>query len=74
MKTKILSVPTKAKLLTTNEVATLLNVHVNTVRRWARSALLKSYKIGSRGALRFDLGDVHALLKSHDDAQISVIE
>lgn len=62
MKTEIYSKPTIAELLTVEEVAILLNIHVSTVRRWARSALIKSYKIGSRGTLRFDLADVHALL------------
>jgi len=38
-----------APMLTTSEVARLLNVHINTVRRWSNQGILKTYRIGSRG-------------------------
>jgi len=47
-------------MLTTSEVARILNVHINTVRRWSNQGALKSYRIGSRGDRRFRKGDVDA--------------
>ena len=35
-------------LLTTSEAAELLNVHVNTVRRWSNKGILKTYYVGPR--------------------------
>ena len=36
-------------MLTTSDVARLLNVHINTVRRWSNQGALKTYRIGARG-------------------------
>jgi len=36
------------KAFTSSEVARLLNVHVNTVRRWQDKGLLQSLRIGRR--------------------------
>ncbi len=41
------------RLLTTGQVARLLNVHVNTVRRWEKLGILKAQRIGTRGDRRF---------------------
>ncbi|MCL0039074.1 helix-turn-helix domain-containing protein, partial [Dehalococcoidia bacterium] len=43
-------------MLTTSDVARLLNVHINTVRRWSNQGILKAYRIGSRGDRRFQHG------------------
>ncbi len=51
-------------MLTTSEVAQLLNVHINTVRRWSNQGTLKAYRIGSRGDRRFKKEDVASFLKS----------
>lgn len=40
-------------LLRTGDVARLLNIHANTVRRWSRNGILKAYRIGPRGDRRF---------------------
>lgn len=45
-------------MLTTSEVARLLNVHINTVRRWSNQGVLKTYRIGTRGDRRFERDDV----------------
>jgi excisionase family DNA binding protein len=45
-------------LFTTRELARLLNVHINTVRRWSDQGILKSYRIGPRGDRRFSRDDV----------------
>jgi excisionase family DNA binding protein len=49
-------------MLTARELARLLNVHINTVRRWDESGMLKSYRIGTRGDRRFSREDVALFL------------
>ncbi len=51
-------------MLTTSEVAHLLNVHINTVRRWSNQGILKAYRIGSRGDRRFRQEDVDSFLSA----------
>lgn len=51
-------------MLTTSEVAHLLNVHINTVRRWSNQGVLKAYRIGSRGDRRFRQEDVDSFLSA----------
>jgi len=45
-------------MLTTGEVARLLNVHPGTVRRWSDRRIIKAYRIGPRGERRFRRDDV----------------
>lgn len=45
-------------MLTSSEVARILSVHINTVRRWSNQGILKSYRIGSRGDRRFKKEDI----------------
>ena len=49
-------------MLTTSDVARLLNVHINTVRRWSNQGILKTYRIGSRGDRRFHGEDIDTFL------------
>jgi excisionase family DNA binding protein len=58
-------------LLTTSEAAELLNVHVNTVRRWSNKGLLETYRIGSRGDRRVRRRDVDKLLRKAQPADIT---
>jgi excisionase family DNA binding protein len=53
------------RMLTTSEVAKILNVHINTVRRWSNQGSLPSFRIGSRGDRRFRRDDVEALLNGN---------
>ena len=48
--------------LTIAETAHLLNVHINTVRRWSDQGMLKSYRIGTRGDRRFRREDIDSFL------------
>lgn len=50
-------------LLSTAQVARLLNIHTNTVRRWSNIRLIPSYRIGSRGDRRFRRDDIEYLLR-----------
>ncbi len=49
-------------MLTTSDVARLINVHINTVRRWANQGILKAYRIGTRGDRRFLQEDILSFL------------
>ncbi len=49
-------------MLTASEVAHLLNVHINTVRRWSNEGIIKAYRIGPRGDRRFRREDVTGFL------------
>jgi len=53
-------------MLTTRDVARLLNVHMNTVRRWSNQGIIKAYRIGSRGDRRFRQEDVTYFLSIKD--------
>jgi excisionase family DNA binding protein len=59
-------------LLTTSEVARLINVHINTVRRWSNQGILKTYRIGSRGDRRFERDDVVRFLLEKSELADSV--
>ncbi len=50
-------------MLTTGDAAQLLGLHPSTVRRWNKSGILKSYRIGSRGDRRFRREEIDAFLK-----------
>jgi excisionase family DNA binding protein len=50
-------------LLTTGEAASLLHVHINTVRRWSNLGVLPSFRIGPRGDRRFRKKDILTFLK-----------
>jgi excisionase family DNA binding protein len=49
-------------LLTVKEVAQILHVHDNTVRRWSNEGIIKVYRISRRGDRRFKLQDVEEFL------------
>jgi excisionase family DNA binding protein len=49
-------------MLTARELARLLNVHINTVRRWDDRGILKAYRIGTRGDRRFSREDIDIFL------------
>lgn len=49
--------------LSTGDVARLLNIHTNTVRRWSTSGILKTFRVGPRGDRRFKKRDVQKLFR-----------
>ena len=56
-------------LLTVSEVAPLLHVHINTVRRWSNQGVIKAYRIGPRGDRRFKREDITALVLEQANGQ-----
>jgi excisionase family DNA binding protein len=52
-------------MLTTSDVASILNVHINTVRRWSNQGTLKAYQLGPRGDRRFRKEDIDEFLATH---------
>ena len=50
-------------MLTASDVARLISVHINTVRRWSNQGVLKAYYIGSRGDRRFQKDDINNFLR-----------
>ena len=57
--------PSVTPMLTTSEVAVILNVHINTVRRWSNQGTLKSYQLGPSGDRRYRREDIDAFLAGH---------
>ena len=49
-------------MLTTNEVARQLHLHINTVRRWSDQGLIKTHRISSRGDRRYRQEDIARFL------------
>ncbi len=49
-------------MLTVSDVARLLSIHTNTVRRWSNQGILKVYRVGSRGDRRFRQEDITSFL------------
>ncbi len=56
-------------LLTTSDVARLLNIHINTVRRWSNEGKLRAFRIGSRGDRRFQQDDITFFLAQKSKAE-----
>lgn len=52
-------------MLNVEEVARILNVHINTVRRWSNNGIIKTYRIGPRGDRRYQYDDVTRFLEEH---------
>ena len=53
-------------MLTVREVAQILHIHNNTVRRWSDQGLQKAYRITSRGDRRFRKEDILKFLEEQN--------
>jgi len=54
-------------MLTVKDVARLLNIHVNTARRWSDQGILKAYRITRRGDRRFRQQDITQFLSEYNE-------
>ena len=45
--------------LSASEVSYILNLHINTIRRWSDKGILKAYRVGPRGDRRFSQEDIN---------------
>jgi excisionase family DNA binding protein len=54
---------TLPKLLTIRQAAEILNVHVETLRRWDKSGRLKAIRVNERGDRRYRMADLENYLK-----------
>ena len=45
-------------MLTVREVARLLHVHPNTLRRWSNQGIIRAYRITARGDRRFNRDEI----------------
>ena len=52
------NVPNIALMLPVREVARILHIHSNTVRRWSDQGILKAYRVNHRGDRRFRHEDI----------------
>ena len=50
------------KMLTPREVAELLHIHTNTLRRWSDKGRIVAYRINPRGDRRYRLQDIDYFL------------
>jgi excisionase family DNA binding protein len=60
---------TKLKpMLTVTDVSGVLNISVNTVRRWTNRGILMTYRIGPRGDRRFRQSDIVKFLNEKSES------
>ena len=62
-----------SNMLTVEEVARLLHVHPNTLRRWSNKGMIRAYRINQRGDRRFKREEIIRFLAEFnghaDDSQ-----
>ncbi len=56
-------------MLTVKEVARLLHVHPNTLRRWSKDGRIKAYRIAPRGDRRFEYREIARFLAEVDTGE-----
>ena len=54
-------------MLTVQDVANILHIHVNTARRWSDQGILKAYRITRRGDRRYRQEDIACFLAEYND-------
>lgn len=56
---------TLPKLLTIRQAAEVLNVHVETLRRWDKAGKLKAIRVNERGDRRYKPEDIERIFKNN---------
>jgi excisionase family DNA binding protein len=59
------------KMLTPREVAELLHIHTNTLRRWSDKGIIAAYRINPRGDRRYRLQDIDCFLAQFNPSRDS---
>ena len=59
------------KMLTPREVAGLLHIHTNTLRRWSDKGKIVAYRINPRGDRRYRLQDIDFFLAQFNPASVN---
>lgn len=59
------------KMLTPREVAELLHIHTNTLRRWSDKGRIVAYRINPRGDRRYMLKDIDCFLAQFNSVRDS---
>ncbi|MDD2656169.1 MAG: MerR family transcriptional regulator [Patescibacteria group bacterium] len=54
----------REKLLTIKQVASILNVHLETLRRWDNAGNLKSIRVSSKGHRRYRKSEIEKLISN----------
>jgi excisionase family DNA binding protein len=57
------------KMLTPKEVAELLHIHTNTLRRWSDKGRIVAYRINPRGDRRYKRQDIERFLAQFNEAR-----
>lgn len=55
---------TLPKLLTIKQASEILNVHMETLRRWDKRGKLKAIRVNERGDRRYDPRDIEKILNN----------
>ena len=63
----MVSYGTSSRMLSARDVANILSIHINTVRRWGDQGVIKVYRIGPRHDRRFRLQDINHLLTTQSN-------
>jgi len=58
-------------MLTPREVAELLHIHPNTLKRWSDKGRIKVYRINPRGDRRYKRGDINHFLAEFNPSRES---
>jgi excisionase family DNA binding protein len=56
-------------MMTIREAATLLNVHLSTLRRWEKAGLLEAVRLGPRGHRRYARRHIMSLANGGDNSR-----
>jgi excisionase family DNA binding protein len=62
--------PNQTVMLTVSEAAEYLGLHINTVRRWSQTGMLKSYRLGTGRHRRFLREDLEHFLESPEHCNL----
>lgn len=58
------------KMLTPKEVAELLHIHTNTLRRWSDKGRIVAYRINPRGDRRYKRQDIERFLDQFNKTRV----